>query len=487
MTITAPTDIAGCELWLDASDAGSFTYSSGVLASQWNDLSGNARHFTQPTVGNQPSRNGTQNGLDTVVCAISDYMDSAAVITAATANITIFVAGKHTGTVDTAGIFWNGSSGNGYSINPRANGPNVGLLLDGVGWLGSTVADPQSPVIYTLRRDATTWEMWLDRTQLSIPSNTTSPATPTTRARVSHSGEFAGEIYEVIFYSGALSAADRTDVWNYLTAKWSVAAIPPVEFTAIGAKTTTGTTTVSIAHPAGTAADQVLLAGRVGWYSDITLSDESGWTNTGRQAGGNNGALADNHTTEVGVDRKEISGADAGPTVFDQVGGTQPGIVGIMASYTKNPSSATWDFATSAGTDDTHGANRSVTGGTSIPLAVGDVVTAWVAVGTDASLTITSPAITASGITFGPTTQRAPVSAGSIQGHDGNIYLFDATVTAGSGTAAPVLNFTTATSQSGPVQFVRLRAVPAVNAPFGGSFTRRRSGILVPHLARRSL
>jgi hypothetical protein len=243
--------------------------------------------------------------------------------------------------------------------------------------------------------------------------------------------------------------------------------IPPPSFVAVGAKATTGTTTVSIAHPAGTAADQILLAGRVGWYSDITLSDEASWTNIARQAGGNNGAVADNHTTEVGVDYRELTGSLAGPTVFDQVGGTQPGIVGLMASYSKS-SDTTWGVVSSTGTDDTHAANRSVTGSTAISLAVGDVVTAWVAVGTDASLTITSPAITASGITFGTTNARAPVSAGSIQGHDGNIYMFDATVTSGSGTVAPVLNFTTVTSQSGPVAFVRLRAV---GAPKTGSAT----------------
>jgi hypothetical protein len=264
--------------------------------------------------------------------------------------------------------------------------------------------------------------------------------------------------------SGTGAVSTNSDGWVACAVALKKGPPIPVQFGAIGAKTITGTTTVSIAHPTGTAADNILLAGRVGWYSDIALSDEAGWTNTIRQAGGNNGAVADNHTTEVGVDRKEISGADAGPTVFDQVGGTQPGIVGIMARYVKL-AGYTWDVAAAAGTDDTHGANRSVTASTSIALAVGDVVVAVAAVGTDASLTITAPAITASGITFGATTQRAPVSAGSIQGHDGNIYWFDATVTAGSGTVAPVLAFTTATSQSGPVGFVRLRAVAPAARP----------------------
>lgn len=62
----SPLDLSGLALWLDASDAGSFTYSSGTLVSQWNDLSGNAKHATQSTASYQPSRNSTLNGLDTV-------------------------------------------------------------------------------------------------------------------------------------------------------------------------------------------------------------------------------------------------------------------------------------------------------------------------------------------------------------------------------------------------------------------------------------
>lgn len=38
--------------WYDASDTGSITIGTGV--SQWNDLSGNAKHLTQATGGNQP-------------------------------------------------------------------------------------------------------------------------------------------------------------------------------------------------------------------------------------------------------------------------------------------------------------------------------------------------------------------------------------------------------------------------------------------------
>ena len=57
----APTDISGLRLWLDASDASTFTYSSGVIVSRWADKSGNANHANQSTGSLQPSRTGTIN------------------------------------------------------------------------------------------------------------------------------------------------------------------------------------------------------------------------------------------------------------------------------------------------------------------------------------------------------------------------------------------------------------------------------------------
>lgn len=54
-------------LWLDASDASTFTFSSGTRVSQWNDKSGNGRNFVQATSANQPDRNATQNGKSAVI------------------------------------------------------------------------------------------------------------------------------------------------------------------------------------------------------------------------------------------------------------------------------------------------------------------------------------------------------------------------------------------------------------------------------------
>jgi hypothetical protein len=61
----SPLSIANCELWLDASDAGSVTLVSSAV-SQWNDLSGNGRHATQGTANNRPAYSATVNGRNVI-------------------------------------------------------------------------------------------------------------------------------------------------------------------------------------------------------------------------------------------------------------------------------------------------------------------------------------------------------------------------------------------------------------------------------------
>jgi hypothetical protein len=57
--IVAPTDLAGCVLWLDATDLASITMDGSNRVSQWNDKSGNANHAVQLTDANKPVYNAT--------------------------------------------------------------------------------------------------------------------------------------------------------------------------------------------------------------------------------------------------------------------------------------------------------------------------------------------------------------------------------------------------------------------------------------------
>jgi hypothetical protein len=234
-----------------------------------------------------------------------------------------------------------------------------------------------------------------------------------------------------------------------------------VSFHAIGAKTGAGpTSSVAIALPTPTAKGVMVLCGRAVWML-ATAKDEPGWVRTADLLGGTFTLNPDDHFTTIRVDRRELTGTELGNVTFEQVTSNPgDGVIGIMVAYART--GRAWDVASGTGTDNVHDANRSATCSTALSLAPGDVVVAFAATDTDNGLaSFSGQAITAPGITFGATTRRTS-GIGSSTGNDGNIELFEATVTAGTATAAPTLAFTTTTLQCGPVAFVRLRDVAPV-------------------------
>lgn len=339
-----------------------------------------------------------------------------------------------------------GTAGNFYGAYADVDEVEIFKMVAGT-WtqLGATVAVSWGTGTHTIRLEASggTLSVILDG------------AAPTTRSDSAHTSGSAG-----------VSAWSGGGVGQSLILSWTADNLPaaPVSLAALGAKSAGVTATpVSVAYPASIAAKDMILAGVNAYNSTATVTTPaSPWAATGDLAGGT-GTAADSHTGRIHVDQREATGSESGSVSF-ALGGTISGALGIMAAYRLGDTTDSWDVATTSGTDDTHAANRSVTGSGTIAFDVDDVLVAFVAVDTDTSLTVTSPAFTASGITFG-TTSRLTSGAGVTSGNDGNIDVFEATVTAGTGTVAPTLAFTTATSQCGPVVFVRLRAVPSGGGP----------------------
>lgn len=227
-----------------------------------------------------------------------------------------------------------------------------------------------------------------------------------------------------------------------------------IAFGAIGAKSTGGTTTTAVAYPTPVGVADKLILADTGWPSSAGVNAIGGWTVA--QLAGGTGISVDSHTTTLALFHKDAAGGETG-TVSVGRGGTPTGQLGVMARYTKSPGSAWAAVVTASGTDNTHGADRSITTGT-VDMTAGDVLSIAVAVDTDDALTITSPTITASGITF-DTIQRRTSGVGDVVGEDGNIELFDVLVLAGTATVAVTFGFTTATTQCGPVVIARLREV----------------------------
>ena len=163
-------------------------------------------------------------------------------------------------------------------------------------------------------------------------------------------------------------------------------AVGVAEFVAVGAKSAGGTATVSIAHPAGTAADQILIAGRAAWRSaaECDPADEA-WDELGGV-----GRWRRRRRRQPLHDRpRRPPGADRGIGRADSVRPDRHpvddgGGVGLMASYQKY--SGSWSVATATGDGATHAANRSVTASSTIAFEPGDVLVAVAAVDTDTNL-----------------------------------------------------------------------------------------------------
>jgi hypothetical protein len=230
-----------------------------------------------------------------------------------------------------------------------------------------------------------------------------------------------------------------------------------ISFGAIGAKSAGGTTSVNVDYPTGISAGHALVLADCGWPAAAGVNAITNWT-VGQTTGGT-GSSADAHDTTLALFYKTTgaTGSESGTLAVGR-GGTPNGQLGVMARYTSTGGFTFGSFELAGGADNTHGADRSITTSVNLTLAVGDVLVAGVAMDTDAALTITSPTFTASGITFGSVTARTTVGAGGVAtGNDGNVEIFDAAVTAGSGTVAVTFAFTCATSQCGGVRIVKLR------------------------------
>lgn len=218
-----------------------------------------------------------------------------------------------------------------------------------------------------------------------------------------------------------------------------------------------GTTTVAIPYPTPVAAGERCFAVRSVKPETATAVDEAGWTALINATGGTGTTGLDTGLTRLKVDYKDLDGSESGSVTFDQ-GATPNAVAGQMISYAVE---AGYDFdvmTTSSGQDANHNVGRAVTGTTTLAIAPGDLIIAFCSSDTDATTAFTSPAITATGITFGTTVQRQGAS-GVSQNNDCGHMIYEARAKSGTGTSNPILNLSGGPSNCGVVGFVRLRSI----------------------------
>lgn len=209
-------------LWLDAADTSTITL-NGSTVSQWNDLSGNARHVSQATAANQPTYTanafagkpgltfGGDDWFNPVTVSLPEFSAMMVLTPTQDTNVIYYPIGFNIdsgalgtgissgGTVVSVPIIWNGSTG---VQAAQASVLNAPMILFG----GSNSSGRQISVNGdTPSSDAVAQSI----SAITIGKRSDSAQFP-----------FVGPIGEVVVTSNLLSTADRQRLEGYLAWKW---------------------------------------------------------------------------------------------------------------------------------------------------------------------------------------------------------------------------------------------------------------------------
>ena len=283
-TITSPTQLSGCELWLDASDLQSVI---GSTASAWVDKSGNGATATQSTSANQPTlvKNGW-NGLsylsfdgsnDTMTGSLSNSI----------VDDSIFVVCRTKNSASDAGIFYIGSSF-GVKGLTHHNGSNVYCYFNSGSKYKAYNISTYSPHIISRSYADTVGTLHVNGCEATNSNGT--PADPSASSAyviANATNECEIDIGEIIVYNRKLSQAELRQVEKYLSLKWKIGlggrniknlaggglyASNVLEDNSNGGPIITHRNTLEFRHPEANDSDLRLEA------NEITIADNEPWS-----------------------------------------------------------------------------------------------------------------------------------------------------------------------------------------------------------------
>jgi hypothetical protein len=250
-----PTDIDGCQLWLDGADASTVTLTASKVT-QWNDKSGNGYNFTQSTSGNQPTYSTSSlNSLNTITFTASN---STYLLGTASTN---FIG---TNSLSMYGVFKTNDANSGSSVFAKSlYGGAAGRILYGYrdpgtpgfivfansGGIAHDIPDTYTPGAWRIAGFVSDRSGWTNITYQNgtITATKTSGADTTTNltnafpmlvgAYNNSSGGanppqadryLDGAVGELIIFNNALTTSQRQQVEGYLAHKWGLTLYLPV-------------------------------------------------------------------------------------------------------------------------------------------------------------------------------------------------------------------------------------------------------------------
>ena len=238
-----PSSLSWLELWLDANDASTITKDGSNKVSAWNDKSGNGNNAGQGTPAAQPTYDATGFITKPTVTfnGVNDFVDLDSMIN--TTDFTVFAV-LEIPTEITSATTTNTLIGPLTSANPWG-----GIAFGTISW---TIADevvsmlglnpspqfaysqaniPAGNSVMEFYLNGTTEEILINDYQLSLldgwggldsSTHTLKKLQRIGGARDSYIQHFDGSISEMVIFSRALSADERSAIKNYLSNKWGI-------------------------------------------------------------------------------------------------------------------------------------------------------------------------------------------------------------------------------------------------------------------------
>ena len=210
-----PFPTTGLQLWLDASDAATFSYSSGSVVSEWRDKSGNSRHGTG--IGN---RDGVINGLAAVRFAYNNFLSFASFASPLTSAEVFIVLKLNAET-------YNGAPFGGWGTDASDSHYTFGgTIYEGWGTttrktLGDPAPDLFVPHLYNLRTAPGSYVAEINGGPLFSAGNTVAFRN-NAHYIPRETASIEGLIAEIAMYNRVLDSVERGQVESYLGTKWGI-------------------------------------------------------------------------------------------------------------------------------------------------------------------------------------------------------------------------------------------------------------------------
>lgn len=231
-----PSDIAGLQLWLDASDASTLYQSSGgSLASAdgdpvgyWTDKSGNGRHASQSDGTKKPTlKTAIQNGR-----SVLRFDGSTDILVVPSFSLfpskrgSLFLVYKVANSA--LPFIYSAIDDTTFAIYGTTSGGTIYKWYDGSHFLGDTLNSANTFYIEDFVRSADTTATYYRNGTLQKTWSVTNSQPPASRRFLGgwvdsgvQRNTLNGDICEILEFSVAVSASERASIQAYLNTKWS--------------------------------------------------------------------------------------------------------------------------------------------------------------------------------------------------------------------------------------------------------------------------